>query len=301
MGADGLVGRGGVIAAGTVGGVGWRAVVTGGTCASFTVDFAKGGTLSFGCADASRTVSGTDAANPVTFIGTSSDGTNYASYGQVSGQVAYLIVTFTDGQQLKLIPVIAGGVRYFAWVAPLSMTVASVVVHLGGPYSTGGQTEIAVPFDLPGQIPLFGLTQKPGQSAPPRATKVMAGGTTAGMGSWTVRADEGPWGTCFDADVQPSRVECVPIARLATTAVLGDWNVTAPDSLVFGSAAPGVALVRVTFHGGATVTARPVRVGNEDLFAVAIAGYGEVVRWTAYDASGKQVGTGTVPPGSLPA
>jgi hypothetical protein len=92
----------------------------------------------------------------------------------------------------------------------------------------------------------------------------------------------------------------VPAARLATTAFLGDWNVTVPTNVAFGSAAPGVALVRVTLSDEKTVTARPVRVGNEDLFAVASGENESVMRWTAYDASGRQVGAGPVPPGSLP-
>jgi hypothetical protein len=310
-GPNGLVGSGDVIATGTIGSDSWQATVTPeggeplsstGACPgfSFSVSFSKGGPLGSYCPSVISGGNSTDAANPVAFTGSASDGTKYAIYGQVSDQVADLIVTFTDGQQLKLVPVIADGIRYFTWVAPESMTVASVVAHLGGPYDTNGQTETAVPLDLPGQVPVFGLTQKPGQAGPPRAAKVIVGGTTAGASRWTVTAYEGPWGTCFVSDTHPSDVACVPAARLATTAFLGQWVSAMPDTVTFGSAAPGVALVRVTLSDETTATVRPVRVGNEDLFAVPSGGNEVVMGWTAYDASGKQVGAGTVPLGSLP-
>jgi hypothetical protein len=310
-GPNGLVGSGDVIATGTIGSDSWQATVTPeggeplsstGACPgfSFSVSFSKGGPLGSYCPSVISGGNSTDAANPVAFTGSASDGTKYAIYGQVSDQVADLIVTFTDGQQLKLVPVIADGIRYFTWVAPESMTVASVVAHLGGPYDTNGQTETAVPLDLPGQVPVFGLTQKPGQAGPPRAAKVIVGGTTAGASRWTVTAYEGPWGTCFVSDTHPSDVACVPAARLATTAFLGQWVSAMPNTVTFGSAAPGVALVRVTLSDETTATVRPVRVGNEDLFAVPSGGNEVVMGWTAYDASGKQVGAGTVPLGSLP-
>jgi hypothetical protein len=302
QGPDGLASRGGVIAAGTIGGDRWQATVTPpGTaaagCPSFSVDFARGGSLGTYCPDPALTLSGTNAATPVAFSGSTSDGTDYAIYGQVSGQVAYLVVTFTDGQQLKLVPVSARGIRYFTWAAPESMTVASVVAYLGGPYDTNGQTETAVPFDRPGQVPVFGLTQQSGQAPPPRAAKVLLGGAAA-AGGWTVTADEGPWGTCFVADTNPVNVECVPAARLAATAFLGNWY-TGAETVAFGSAAPGVTRLRVALFDGQTMTVRPVRVGNEDLFAFAN-GENGVQGWTAYDAAGKQVGAGTVAPGSLP-
>ena len=38
--------------------------------------------------------------------------------GAVAPDVAYFVLAFTDGQQLKLIPVTVRGHRYVAWVAP---------------------------------------------------------------------------------------------------------------------------------------------------------------------------------------
>jgi hypothetical protein len=76
--------------------------------------------------------------------------------GEAAPDATYFIVTFTDGQQLKLLPVTVGGHRYIAWMAPLSLAVDSVVAHLGGPYSDSGQTATAVPVERPGRPPAFG-------------------------------------------------------------------------------------------------------------------------------------------------
>ncbi len=52
--------------------------------------------------------------------------------------------------------------------------------------------------------------------------------------------------------------------------------------------------MRITLSNGRTLTAHPVGVGNEDLFAFP-AGKGVTpASWTAYDAAGHQVGFGTV-------
>jgi hypothetical protein len=220
-----------------------------------------------------------------------------AIIGEVAQDVAFFIVTFTDGQQLKLIPVTASGHRYIAWVAPLSMTVRSVVAHLGGPYSDSGQLATTVPFEMRGQLPLLGLWQLPGQAAPPRAAGIIGPGTSNGQ-AWSVTAHEGPWGTCFVTG--PRSGECVPVKRLDTTTILGGWGGDQPGPS-FGAAAPGVASARVTLSSGKTVTARPVSVGDERLFAFATGKGVSPAAWTAYDVSGKVVGAGAVTPGSASA
>jgi hypothetical protein len=124
-------------------------------------------------------------------------------------------------------------------------------------------------------------------------TKVIGHGTTGGH-AWKVTAHEGPWGTCFVTG--PAGTQCVA-ARLGTTAILG-WGSVSPAERGFGSAAPGVASVRVTLSNGQTVTAAPAGVGDEELFAFPTGDGVSPSAWTAYDASGKAVGAGTVTPGS---
>jgi hypothetical protein len=80
--------------------------------------------------------------------------------------------------------------------------------------------------------------------------------------------------------------------KLDTTTVLG-WVSFGAGYSVFGSAAPGIASVRITLSDGKTVTARPVGVGNEDLFAFVLGTGATPAGWTAYDAAGRQIGIGS--------
>jgi hypothetical protein len=298
-------GKGSLVAEGMMGDAKWQVAVDGPSAANpvpadscFTVGISTPTGFDGNCTDLQNLLgSGLSSSIPARFTGfgsvTAAGGAmaTEMTIGVVAPDVTYFTVTFDDGQRLKLIPVTAAGHRYVAWVAPTSMTVASVTAHLGSPDSDSGQTASTTPFDLPGQLPLFGLWQADGQSAPPRDTKVIASGTTGGR-AWKVTAYEGPWGTCFASG--PDGWECVPLNQLKATAVLGGWGGNPPDPAAFGSAAPGVALVRVTLSDGKTTEARPVGVGNEDLFAFAIARDVTPTRWTAYNASGHQVGAGPV-------
>jgi hypothetical protein len=208
--------------------------------------------------------------------------------------VVYGVLTFTDGQQLKLIPVTAGGQRWITFVAPLSMTIAGLTEHLGAAGHLTGQTTTAIPLSLPGQLPDFGLWQSPGQAAPPRATRVLASGTADGT-PWSLTAYEGPWGTCFVTDPPGGTTGCEDSSRLAATELIGGWfgNVSGAHAVIYGSAAPGVASVAVRLSDGKTVTATPVAVGNERLFAFPVGGTISPTGWTAYSGSGQVLGTGS--------
>jgi hypothetical protein len=292
----GLTDNTGQIAVGAIGAMKWQmSVVAPGpknpvpADSCYTVTIILGTDIQGTCNDIPSLLgSGLGTAKPAAFTELSNDGTTETTVGEATNDVAYFIVNFDDGQQLKLIPVTVGGHRYIAWMAPLSMTIQYVVAHLGAPYSDSGQIAIAVPFEQPGQPPLFGLWQD-GQSGPPSDTKVIWHGTTGGR-DWKVTAYEGPWGTCFVADQDGS--ECVP-AMLDTTTIFG-WSAGSRVVGAFGWAAPGVASLRVTLSNGKTVTARPVGVGNEDLFAFPTGNGVSPTAWTAYSASGHQIGTGSM-------
>jgi len=297
--ADGLTDKTGQIAAGAVGTMKWTiAVVPPGqknpvpADSCYTITLVEGSDIEGTCNDLPGALgNGLGASQPAAFTELSNNGATTTTVGETAQDVAFFIVTFTDGQQLKLIPVTMGGHRYIAWMAPLSMTIASVTAHLGGPYDDSGQTATAVPFQQPGRPPVFGLWQLAGQTAPPPDTEVIGTGTTGGH-AWKAVAYEGPWGTCFAAG--PDTTECVPVKQLVTTGIVGGWGGDSPGP-AFGSAAPGVALVRVTLSNGKTVQVRPIGVGNEDLFAFPTSKGVFPASWTAYDASGHQVGTGSVP------
>ena len=197
--------------------------------------------------------------------------------------MAYFIVNFTDGQQLKLIPVTAGGHRYIAWMAPLSMAIQYVVAHLGSPYADDGQIAVAAPFEQPGQPPVFGLWQD-GQGAPPTDAEVIGHGTTGGH-AWKVTAYEGPWGTCFVTD--PYGTDCVPATGSSTTTILGAVGAAVPADcgLRLGRARGGARC------GSRCRTARPSRRGRS-ASGTRTCSRSRPAResprpgWTAYDASG---------------
>lgn len=207
--------------------------------------------------------------------------------GAVAPDVTYFELAFTDGQLLKLIPVTVQGHRYVAWVAPASMSVARLTAHLGTPNADSGQLMTAVPFQPAGTAPQFGLWLKTGQAVPPRASAVI-GHATGNEPSWSASAYEGPWGTCFVT--APGAASCVWQTRLSDTALLGVGG--NPPAAAFGSAAPGVAWLRVSLSNGKTVRVTPVSVGNERLFALWPGAGVTVNEWTAYDAASRAIGGG---------
>jgi hypothetical protein len=298
----GLTDNTGQIAVGAIGDMKWQiSIVPPGLKSPVPADSCYTIAISVGSSDIQGTCndipsalgSGLGTGKPAAFTELSNDGTTETTVGEAAANVTYFLVDFTDGQELKLIPVTAGGHRYIAWMAPLSMTIQYVVAHLGGPYSDSGQIGVAVPFEQPGQPPVFGLWQPANTATPPPDTKVIGHGTTGGH-AWKVTAYAGPWGTCFVTD--PIGSQCVP-ADLEQTAILG-WGTVSPVERGFGSAAPGVASVRVSLSNGKTVTAAPVIVGNEDLFAFPTGQGVSPTAWTAYNASGQRVGAGSVTPAS---
>jgi hypothetical protein len=300
----------GTVAQGTIGGARWTAELNpqgqGSTCFTASTALAATGPasqvtaeLTMNCAASGQDLVSSTGSDPAGFTGSicsaTADGTaQQVMLGAVAPDVTYLVLAFTDGQQLKLIPVTLQGHRYVAWVAPASMNVASLTAHLGGPHSDNGQTVTANPFEPPGgDVPQFGLWLKPGQAGPPRAAGVIGHGTGDGR-PWSASGYEGPWGTCIVTN--PGGDYCVQF-NLAATAVLGGWGGDAPGP-AFGSAAPGVASLRVSLSNGKSVQVKPVSVGDARLFACWIGDGVSPTGWTSYDAAGRVTGTGSMTPSS---
>ena len=297
--ADGLTSASGVIANGAVGAAPWQVIVDGPAATNpvpadpcFNVTIGSVGNLVLSCTDfPPPKAGGLNSGDPVIFTGLSNTVTE-ATVGEAAPVVTYVIVTFTDGQQLKLVPVTVHGHRYIAWVAPLTMTVAGVAAHLGGPYSDSGQTATAVPFNPSGQMPVFGQWQRQGQPVPARASGIIGGGLV-GDHVWSAIGYVGPWGSC--TVVNGEGFDCVPFGPARTVAILGPVTSSVPGlQVILGSAPAGVAKVRVTLAGGQAVTARPVAVGNYRLFAVAVTANAAPTGWTTYDAAGQQTGTAPI-------
>ncbi len=295
----------GMIARGTIGQAQWSITISASTqaCYGAFVGAASGpaarsaGQVLESCAPSVADLATYSAPDPAGFtagIGTESGGTAtyVAALGTVAPNVVFLTVDFTDGQLLKLIPVSYLGHRFVAWVAPTSMKVAALVATLGGAHAADGQFETAIPYYAPGDLPVFSLWFKPGQSLPPRASGVIGGGTEGGK-VWSVTADEGPWGTCFAFSWGGSN--CVA-AWLGSTEIVStlSWGPNLASMVSIGSAAPGVRKVVITLSNHKTVTMMPATVGNERLFAFRYAKGASPTAWTAYDANGREIGHGSV-------
>jgi hypothetical protein len=293
----GLTSTNGVVATGTAGPVGWRVSVSAtakeSSCYKFSFTGATGPRAptspDAACIPAAQVRSiGAGGNAPPAAFDVSEPGLD-AVVGVAASNVTYLIVTFADGQQLKLIPVTAAGHRFFAWVAPETVPIASVTAHLGAPYNDSGQTATTIPFTHGTMLPWFGLWQRPGQAPPPRAHKVLATGK-----GWTISADEGPWGTCFINSSAFAMAQCTAVAKLSATAMFGGW--AGGGTMSTGSAGPGVARIRLTAGKAVSGEAIPVTVGNERLVVIATSGNVQPDSWTAYDAHGQVVASGSPAP-----
>lgn len=294
----GLTSKTGLIAGGTIGGARWQVTVRGPGAANpvpadpcFTVSLSSSGSFGGTCNDLQAVTASAFAGDPAVFTAVG-EGATEVSIAQVAQEVTYFIVTFADGQQLKLLPVTVHGYRYVTWIAPVAMTMASIVAHLGGPYSDSGQTTTAVPFDLPGQVPVINQWLKPGQSALPRAAGVAAAGTTGGH-AWRATAYVGPWGTCVT--VNENGYFCADSRPGGAVQLAGPLSGSVPGlQLVLVMAPQSVAKVTVTLSAGRPVTVRPATFGSLRLAAFAVGKDVVPTGWTAYNASGTRTGTGSM-------
>jgi hypothetical protein len=281
-GAQGMVSSDGVIAEGHIGASRWQAVFTS-SCFWTTVSPGGSGTGSaLGPSCGGMPPLGAAPGDFETF----SDGTTAGVLGAAAQDVTYFVLTFTDGQQLKLIPVTWQGTRYVAWAAPASMTIASISAHLGSPVSDSGEQATAIPLSLPGKLPMFGIWLRPGQPVPPRATTIITA-TTDGQ-PWAVIAYEGPWGTCWTGTGNSSG--CTMAAPGTTMALVARSS----PQLIVGQAAPAVSYLVVTLTDGRTIHVRADVLGNEKVFASELANGQTAKRWTAYNATGKPLTSGSL-------
>jgi hypothetical protein len=296
----GLASKSDLIATGTVGDRRWQVTVSAsktgsGTAASqfcYTVSPVPAGGLPVGCGDiVDQPANALSPASPVSFTSAGADSLGVV-VGTVAPEVSSVVVTFTDGQQLTLTPVTVRGHRYVAWSAPLTSTVARVAAHLGGPYSDSGQFAGSIPYDQPGQTPVFAQWQRNGYPAAAVGIQVVGHGGR-GSQAWSVSAYVGPWGTCFDLTGVAISCLAKPPATTGLLGGAGNGSPGAPEPR-FGSAAPGVTTVRFTLSNGQVATVHPVSVGGEPLYAFWPGPGVTPVSFTAYDAAGHQVGAGPV-------
>jgi hypothetical protein len=204
----------------------------------------------------------------------------------VAPDVAYVVLTLSDGHHLKLTPATAGGGgRFVGIVVPQGSDVTTETAYLAN------GREMPVEQSTP-----------PGWTRPSPAALSVA---TADLGpvrdawqGWTSSAQEGPWGTCFaTGDGEFGAMSCTTAAPLTTLTAIGAaqaWD--GSPAIVYGSAPPATASLTVTLAGGHSLHVPVQKVGEEHLWAFSL-GNGQVIKsWTAFSASGKQLGTGRPDP-----
>ena len=219
-----------------------------------------------------------DAAEPITFDGAGEgDGPNaaFVSFGVAWKGVVSARVDLSDGTVLTLHPVEVDGVRFVAFATPAHLAVDAVTA-----YSRTGEIATAIPFNAPDGHPTFSAWLRPGQARPPQFTGTFGSGTVA-------TAYLGPWGVCLETK---DGGDCTTLTRQSATSMLG-----ASSSVVFGTAAESVSYVTITRKDGSTLRAVPTAVGPHKFWAVPLAQSEQTGgRWTAYNADGRQVASGSL-------
>jgi hypothetical protein len=285
----------GLIASGTVDGKSWQIAATD----SNTDGLGSGQQLfvAFGAAFGQSPATnegpalGTYSTGPVTFVGIPG-GAVEAQYGAVQADVSYVTVRLGDGTVLTLHPVTVYGARAVAFAAPVGIGIANVTA-----YSSHGEIATAIPFNNPGDMAYFGTWLKPGQHGLPRASGVIYSGRVGGS-SVRATAYQGPWGICIKI-TGPGVAGCGPALTEALGPGLECWRTDTTIYVVGGTPVRATRVV-ITVPGKPSVQVKPVRVGEQKLFAFVFPGTAQSLSWKAYDGSGAVVWSGreAVPPPS---
>lgn len=214
--------------------------------------------------------------------------------GFVRRDVTRLRVLFGNGQALTLRPVPVLGRQYASWVAvavPFADALREVIA-----YSAHGEIGYTVPFTGRHSIEFSGRWLLPGQPALPAAAHRLIGRGSSDGVRWSVRAYTGPWGLCLRGYF-PGLDFCLPaIAHVAPGKLVTQLTSShsGNQSLVTLQAAPDVRRLAVRGAARGTLNLTPVRLGAWGYAVVPVQDPGNVYRWTAYDAAGKQLGAGSV-------
>jgi hypothetical protein len=274
--------RAGLIGSGLIGSAAWSVTVT--SSSSGNCAFEGNGLSIIACSGGGDQGQPTAAA-PISFQGEGSDGSSVPfniTFGQVWKDVVSARVELSDGTILTLHPAEVDGSRYVAFASPVSLAVDSVTA-----YSRSGAIATAIPFEPPGGLlPSFEAWLRPGQAPPARLTGAFGSGTAQGK-PWRATAYLGPWGTCLTVGHD---VDCLGSQRPAT-----GWA-GASGSWVVGTAADSVSSVVITLKDGSTVRADATAVGRGKFWGVPLSSSQQTgARWTAYDAAGRPISSGTMP------
>jgi hypothetical protein len=239
------------------------------------------------------------SGDPASFMATVG-GTPQAEIATVRSDVAYLTVTYSNGQQVALRPVDVLGPKYAPFVVIVTPYPAAVVRVTA--YSRTGEIGYAVPFTGAGSV-AFSKWLGPGQPALPQPLIRLIGSGSMDGTRWNAHIAIGPWGTwLFSSSGGTTASWGWPgaSAGLPRGAVVagGGTEVAARNVYIYsGRASPEVAFLEITTKDGRTTRVPAVAAGAERYFAYADGPGHRVVRWAAYSAIGHRLaaGSGEVP------
>ena len=278
----------GLIASGTIGAATWQWLTL--TPGSNLVHgegpcfYAKGtlaGQFSTNCGGppADLKDGGSGQIAPVSFE--ADGGKDTVEWGAVAPAVSYVTVRLGDGTVLTLHPATVYGVRYVAFAVPTDM-----VVDRATAFSTTGEIATAIPYQPPGGFAVFQDWQRPGQAVPGKVNGTFGSGTVGGQ-AFRATASLGPWGTCLGYEGTSGCFD--PSQHPATGATVGS------TSWVAGSAADSVSYVVITFKHGSAIRVGVTAIGPERFWGTGLGARSSIgARWTAYNAAGKPVASGSV-------
>jgi hypothetical protein len=273
----------GLVASGLIGTAPWTLIVTSPKNDNCMINGA--GLSLFGC---SGDLGQPTAAAPISFEGEGTDGgkdPGYVSFGEVWKDVVSARVELSDDTVLTLHPVEVDGLRFVAFAVPEHLAVDSVTA-----YSRSGEIATAIPFNSPSGIPSVEAWLRPGQVEPPRRTGTFGSGTADGK-PWRATAYLGPWGTCL---VVVGDTDCFDTEQRLAAGTAGALWVGGSGSYAIGTAADSVSYLLITLKDGSTVRADATAVASQKFWGVTLSGSQQAdARWTAYDAGGKAVGSGS--------
>jgi hypothetical protein len=271
----------GLIATGSINGNRWGAELSG----SFngpTVNF--GGNINLFTVGG-VTVSRTDPAN----LAGGGDGHSYFGYaGPVSRSARYLTITLANRDVLRLIPVRWHGGSYVAVKLPQRLGITRLVA-----YERDGIVAYAIPFRSSSGFAVMGRWLRPGQVGLARRTVTIGSGIASGQ-RWQAIASAGPWGVCVGTGTSPTAnwtTFCDTLPQDLRHAVQPGLFGNGPTTI--GLAQPDVSVVRIVMSDRTVHRIGVVHIDGYGYFAMANSKHPTMVSWTAFNAEGVKIASGS--------
>jgi hypothetical protein len=267
----------GLIASGTVGATRWSVRLTGHGCFAVT-----------GATVACQAYTPPDGI--ATFTGVGGEGYT-TEFGPVKPAVTRVTVVLGDGQLLVLHPVRAAGLRWVAFPVPAGTEVLRLTAYAGR-----AELGYAIPFTDPAgasNVPSINAWLAPGAAGHPRVTVRLGPG---------IVEYAGPWGRCF-ASPTSNGTGSFSDCRAGFGSELRDGQPVSvlmapppggsPD-IYLATAGAQVSRVTVSVSGGQLLRPSIVRGADGEKFFTYTVGHGQkALRWTAFDAAGQRLGSGS--------